>query len=537
MRYCVLPAIAISLSVCMVARSPALAAPPVYDVSIDELQLAMNSGSLTSEKLVQIYLDRIAANDRRGPKLNSIIALNPDALRDARKLDAERRAGKMRGPLHGIPVLVKDSIETAGAMATTAGSLALKDNVTNRDAPVIKRLRDAGAIILGKANLTEWSNMRSGNSINGWSAMGGLTRNPYALDRTTCGSSGGSAVAVSAGLAAATLGVETDGSITCPAAMNGVVGLKPTVGLLSRSRIVPISHSQDTPGPMTRTVSDAAILLAVMAGTDPLDKATDEADQRKTDYRAALRADALRGVRLGVLRGSQGQLRRKDRLFEESLDVLRRAGATLVEIEMPNVDTMRAAEYAVFASEFRAGIEAYLAATPATVKVRSLTELIQFNRESSRETVLFGQDSLEDAIKAPPLEDPSYVTARDHALLLAREQGLDRMMREAAVEAIVAAGAGPAGMADPVNGARSGGYPSALPAVAGYPHLTVPMGYLAGLPVGLSFIGPRWSEARLLSFGYAFEQKIQVRKAPQFLPTVNVQPTIADALDPPPVKP
>jgi len=497
-------------------------------------QEAMRAGAVTSEELVRLSLDRIARIDKAGPKLNSVLAINPHAMADARKADAERRAGKVRGPLHGVPVLLKDNIESWDGTATTAGSLALLDNVPQRDAPIVRRLTDAGAVILGKTNLSEWANFRSTRSISGWSAVGGLVRNPYSLDRTACGSSSGSGVAVAAGLAAIAIGTETDGSVTCPAAMNGVVGLKPTVGLVSRTFIVPISPEQDTAGPMTRTVADAAAVLTVIAGSDPADPATAEADRRRTDYVAALDARSLKGARIGVLRNLAGRHLDTDEVYEKALAAMREAGAVLVDVKGPE-DSLLAqvgsAEGDTLRAEFKAALDAYLASTPPAVKTRSLEALIAFNAAEPRETPLFGQEIFEQSAKAPALTDPAYRKKRADAKKLAAET-LDRLMREAKVDVLVSPSGGPPSIVDPVNGSRFFGSPSSLPAVSGYPHLTVPMGYVRGLPVGISFIGPAWSEARLLSLGHAFELATEARRPPEFLPSVNARPDVARAYDP-----
>ncbi|WP_394763744.1 amidase [Phenylobacterium sp.] len=499
-----------------------------------EQQAAMRAGTLTSEALVKDYLARIAALDRVGPKLNAVIALNPHALADARKADAERKAGHVRGPLHGIPVLLKDNIESDDGTATTAGSLALKDNITHRDAPLVRRLTDAGAIILGKANLSEWANFRSTHSISGWTGIAGLVRNPYMLDRTACGSSAGSGAAVSAGLVTLAVGTETDGSVTCPAAINGIVGLKPTVGLISRTYVVPISPEQDTPGPMTRTVADAAALLSAMAGTDPADPATGDADLHKSDYTAGLNPDALRGARIGVLRMTLGRSPQTDAVFEEALAALKKAGAVLVEVKGPDdaaLSAISAGEGAALRVEFKASLNAYLAGLPPTVKSRTLDDLIAFNAHEPREMPLFGQEIFENAAKAPPLTDAGYQQARANARKLSRE-ALDKMLQTANVEALVGPSTGPASIVDPIDGSRSLGSYSTLPAVSGYPHLTLPMGLVSGLPVNISFLGAPWSEARLLALGYAFEQATHARANPTFLPNVAARPEYAKAYDP-----
>jgi amidase len=502
--------------------------------SAGEAQAAMATGRISSEALVRADLDRIAALNKAGPRLNAVIAISPHALADARALDAERRRGHVRGPLHGVPVLLKDNIESADGTAATAGSLALVGNVTKRDAPLVKRLTDAGAVILGKTNLSEWANFRSTRSISGWSAVGGLVRNPHGLDRTACGSSAGSGAAVAAGFASAAIGTETDGSITCPAAANGVVGLKPTVGLVSRRYIVPISPEQDTAGPMTRTVADAAAVLTAIAGSDPEDPATRQADAHKADYLAKLDAKALQGARIGVLRDVVKGSPQTDAAFERALAALKAAGAVLVEVKPPEAAVMTqvsTAERDALRTEFKAAIDAYLAGAPAGVKTRTLADLIAFNRAEPRETPLFGQEIFEAAAKSPPLTDPAYQAMRGKARELATE-ALDRMMAAAKVEALVAPTGGPASIVDPVDGAKSFGSPTTLPAVSGYPHLTVPMGEGMGVPMGLSFIGPAWSEARLLSLGYAFEQATRARRDPSFAASVAVRPEITAAYDP-----
>ncbi|MBU1377359.1 MAG: amidase [Alphaproteobacteria bacterium] len=502
--------------------------------SAGEQQAALTDGRATSEQLVRAYLERIERIDRAGPKLNAVLALNPHALDDARRLDAERKAGKLRGPLHGVTILLKDNIETADGTATTAGSLALAANVTNRDAPIVTRLREAGAIVLGKTNLSEWANFRGARSISGWSAVGGLVRNPYSLDRTACGSSAGSGAAVAAGLAAFAIGTETDGSITCPAALNGIVGLKPTVGLVSRTYIVPISPEQDTAGPMTRTVADAAAMLNVIAGSDPADPATKDADSRKANYLAGLKRDALKGARIGVLFPWKGRSPQTDKVFDAALQTLRDQGAVLVDVK--GLDDAAASKLGDLESEslrteFKAALNAYLASTPAAVKSRTLADLIAFNKAEARELVLFGQESFEAAQAKPPLTDPAYKEQRAAARKLARDT-LDKLLADNKLDAIVSPSGGPPSVTDPVNGGPFFGSPSRLPAVSGYPHLTVPSGYATGLPVGLSFLGPEWSDARLLALGYAYEQAARARREPEFLPDVGARPEIGRAYDP-----
>lgn len=524
---------ALGLAVALATAGGATAQLSPY-ASAGEQQAALTDGRVTSEQLVRNYLERIERIDRAGPKLNAVLALNPKALDEARRLDAERRAGKVRGPLHGVPILLKDNIETADGTATTAGSLALAANVTGRDAPLVRRLTDAGAIVLGKTNLSEWANFRGNRSISGWSGVGGLVRNPYSLDRTACGSSSGSGAAVTAGLAAAAIGTETDGSITCPAAMTGVVGLKPTVGLVSRTHVVPISPEQDTAGPMTRTVADAAAMLNVIAGTDPADPATREADARKANYLAGLKRDALKGARIGVWFAWKGRSPQTDAVFESALQALRDQGAVLVDVKGPDEATLARIgelEGDLLRWEFKAALDAYLATTPAAVKSRTLADLIAFNRAEPRELALFGQEIFEAAQAKPPITDPAYREKRTVARKLARDS-LDRMLSEQTLDAIVSPSGGPPSIVDPVNGGPFFGSPSRLPAVSGYPHLTVPAGYAIGLPVGLSFLGPEWSEARLLALGYAFEQATRARREPEFLPDVAARSEIGRAYDP-----
>lgn len=495
----------------------------VAEKSVDELQAMLARGELTSARLTEAYLERIRLLDRAGPKLRSVIALNPQALAQARKADRDRRLRIARGPLFGIPVLIKDNIDTA-ENATTAGSLALKDNFTRRDAPLVSRLRAAGAIILGKTNLSEWANIRDTDSMSGWSAVGGLVRNPYALDRSACGSSSGTGAAIAASLAAAGVGTETDGSITCPSSMNGLVGLKPSIGAISRTHVVPISISQDTAGPMARSVKDAAALFAGMIGTDAADAATVEADAR----RAALTPDwtkaSLEGVRLGVVRpamraGLAAQ-------YDAQLAMLRAAGAELVEVKLAAPEGLSQAEFRLFQLELKSRLAAYLATTPPTVNVRSLADVIAFNTASKAELAYFGQDIFETTQKTAGMNDPAYAKTRDDSRRRAAE-AIDMVLANARIEAIIAPSTGPAWLSDPVHGDQSSG-PSAsqLPAVSGYPHLTVPMGLVGGLPVGLSFIGPKWSDGRLLELGYAYEQASRARVEPGYRASVDAGPGI-----------
>lgn len=517
----------LTVMLAMAAPAAAQVAPPVEEASIADLDAMMADGRATSEAITAAYLARIAAMDRSGPTLRSVIATNPDALAQAKAADARRKAGKPISPLDGVPILVKDNIETLDPMPTTAGSLALQDNLTRRDAPLIARLRKAGAIILGKANLSEWANIRSNRSISGWSAIGGQVRNPYALDRTPCGSSSGTGAAIAASFAAVGIGTETDGSVVCPSSINGLVGLKPTIGLISRTRVVPISHSQDTPGPMGRSVRDVALLLSAMVGSDPADRATADADRHRRDYAAGLGQASLAGVRIGVLRPRMNaDLAAR---YDAALAVLKAQGAVLVEVEQPKLDGIGEAELAVLLAELKADLNAYLATTPAAVKTRTLKDLIAFNEaNAATEMPFFGQESFISAEKTAGLGDPEYLGARAKAVRLAGKEGIDAMLATANAQMLVSPTTGPAWLIDPIYADQYQG-PSAsrLPAVAGYPHLTVPMGLVRGLPAGLSFIGPAYGEATLLDAGAVFERASKARVAPRYLPTVDAGPGAA----------
>ena len=468
----------------------------------------------------------IARVQRIDPAINAVIALDPTAIAQALRIDASG----LRGPLVGVPVLIKDNIEVAGPLPTTAGSLALIDNVTNRDAPLVARLRQAGAVILGKTNLSEWANIRSSHSISGWSAVGGQTRNPHALDRNPCGSSSGSGAAVAAGEVDYAIGTETDGSITCPASLNGVVGFKPTVGLVSRTHIVPISASQDTAGPITRTVHQAAELLSVIAGSDPTDPATRRADTHRVNFAAALNPNSLRGARLGVMRfASTYQL---DPAFEAALAVLKAQGATLVEIKSFDDKAIGANEGKVLNAELKVGLNAYLATTPSSVTTRTLAQVIAFNQaHAAQEMALFGQETFIDAQKTKGLADPAYKVARATSLAAAGVNGIDKLLAANKLDALVGPTTGPSWKIDAVNGdSFSGGGAGSLAAVAGYPHLTVPMGTVKGLPVGLSFMGAKWSDARILSLGYAYEQASHALVSPRFPRSIEETPEVAPLL-------
>lgn len=523
---------AVVLCLCLLAPGCVRDEPPaavtafvLEEATITELQDAMVSGRASSRQLVELYLQRIEEMDRTGPALHSIAEVNPDALRIADELDAERRERGPRGPLHGVPVVVKDNIDTAGRMATTAGSLALEGSIAARDAFVVERLRAAGAVILAKTNLSEWANFRSTKSSSGWSALGGQVRNPYALDRSPCGSSSGSGVAVAANLAAAAVGTETDGSIVCPASATALVGIKPTVGLVSRAGIIPISHSQDTAGPMARTVKDAAILLTAMAGSDPRDSATAAADEHLKDFAAGLDGSALRGARIGVSRKAHfGYSRHSDRLAEAAIEAMRAQGAVIVDpVEIPTIDRIfQDCEMTVLLYEFKDGLNRYLAGLGPQARVRTLADLIAFNeREQEREMPYFGQELFEQAEAKGPLTSDEYRRSLESCRRWARTEGIDAVMREHRLDAIVAPTTSPPWPIDLLNGDHFTGDSSSVAAVAGYPAITVPAGQASGLPVGISFFGAAWSEAKLIQLAYAFEQATLHRKAPEMLTTIS----------------
>lgn len=495
-------------------------------LSLPEIAAAVQSGEVASETLVEAYLDRIERIDSAGPALQSVISVNPDALAEARALDAMRAEGNILGPLHGVPILLKDNIESKDNMATTAGALALKDNVTGRDAPLVAGLREAGAIILGKANLSQWANFRSNHSMSGWSALGGQVRNPHMLDRNPCGSSSGSGAAAAASLAAGTVGTETNGSVICPSNANGIVGFKPTVGLVSQALIVPISSSQDTAGPMTKTVRGAAMMLTAMAS-----------GEQQTDYAAALDANALTGARVGVLRYAQGSNPDIIALFDAALTELQEAGATLVEIEEapPWPGHLWGNSLDVLKYEFKATLNEYLEDAAPAVTTRSLEEVIAFNEANSEvELALFGQDIMTDSQAMGGLDDQAYIDARDAVQSAARENGVDALLAEYGVGVLVAPSGPVASRVDPVNGDVWPDWAGAgsLAAIAGYPHLTVPMGTVHGMPVGFSFIGAADADAAVLSYGYAYEQASRKRAEPQYLKSAEDRPEIARAMGP-----
>jgi amidase len=500
---------------------PAVPAFALAEATVAELAEAMAAGRLTSRAVVDAYLDRIEALDRQGPALHSMIALNPRARAVADSLDAERRAGRVRGPLHGIPVVLKDNIATADGMATTAGSRALEGVHAPADAFLVAQLRAAGALILGKANLSEWANFRSTSSSSGWSAVGGQVRNPYVLDRSPCGSSSGSAVVVAANMAPLAIGTETDGSVVCPAGVNGVVGIKPTVGLVSRTGIVPISQSQDIAGPMARTVADAAALLNAMAGRDPRDATTSSAPV-DVDYTRVLEAGALGGARIGIVRTRMaGYHAGADSLLNRAIADLRAAGATVVDsLAVPHHGEYGGAEWTILLHEFRHDLNAYLAWLGEASPVRTLADVIAFNeRDRERSMPHFRQEIFVLSEATSGLDAPEYLAALETAKLAAA--GIDSILRLHALDALVAPTGSPAWSIDLVLGDHFTGSASSPAAVAGYPHITVPMGQVAGLPVGLSFFGTAWSEPRLIALAYAYEQATRHRAPPRFLPTVR----------------
>ncbi|MDX6444216.1 MAG: amidase [Blastocatellia bacterium] len=505
--------------------TPTPPASELDETTIAELQSGLASGRHTAQSLVRKYLNRIEDIDKHGPAVNALIELNPDALSIAAELDKERKAKGSRGPLHGIPVLIKDNIDTHDRMTTTAGSLALGGSIPLQDSSVARKLREAGAVILGKTNLSEWANLRSSHSSSGWSGRGGQTKNPYVLDRNPCGSSSGTGAAIAANLAVIGIGTETDGSVVCPSSANSLVGIKPTVGLISRAGIIPISHSQDTAGPMCRTVADAAILLGALTGVDSRDSATKAtAGKSFADYGKFLDANGLKGARIGVHRKAFGFNDSVDKLMTDCIDIMKRRGATIVDpADIPTQGKFDDSELEVLLYEFKADLNSYLASLGPRAPVKSLKEIIDFNEQyRDREMPYFGQDLFIKAQAKGPLTEKAYRDALAKDQRLSRKEGIDFVMDKNKLDAMIAPTGGPAWPTDWINGDHfTGGYSTAS-AVAGYPHITVPAGYVFGLPVGISFFGRAWSEPTLIKFAYAFEQATKVRRAPQFLPTTKL---------------
>ena len=491
--------------------------------SIEQIQQQMRTGQLSARALTEAYIERISEVDRSGPAINSIIEMNPDAIEIAQRLDDERAAGAVRGPLHGVPVLIKDNIDTADSMQTTAGSLALEGRIAARDAHVVERMRAAGGVLLGKTNLSEWANFRSTRSTSGWSSRGGQTRNPHVLDRSPCGSSSGSGAAVAAQLCAVAVGTETDGSVVCPSTSNGIVGMKPTLGLVSRSGIIPIAHSQDTAGPMGRSVADVAALLGAMTGSDRRDSAT-ASSPSAIDYLQYLDEGALRGSRLGIARNFFGFDGRVDALMEESIAALRHLGAEIIDpIDLPTSSAYDGSEYEVLLYEFKADLNAYLANMKSGTWPRSLAELIEFNvANAARVMPYFGQEIFLQAQQKGPLSDRAYKDALAKNHRLSREDGIDAALAKYQLDAIVAPTGGPAWSIDLVNGDHYGGGCSSPAAVSGYPHITVPAGFVHELPVGLSFFAGAWSEPKLIALAHAFERGTQALRAPGFIPSIDL---------------
>jgi len=510
-------------------NGPLAASPPpafeLDELSVGELQSGMAAGKFTAHSLARKYFDRIDDVDKHGPEINAVIERNPEALAIATELDRERKAKRLRGPLHGIPVLIKDNIDTHDRMTTTAGSLALGGSMPLQDSFVARRLRDAGAVIMGKTNLSEWANFRSSHSSSGWSGRGGQTKNPYVLDRNPCGSSSGTGAAIAANLAVVGVGTETDGSVVCPSSANSLVGIKPTVGLISRAGIIPIAHSQDTAGPMARSVTDAALLLSVLAGIDARDDATRaSAGKSFADYSKSLDANGLKGARIGVHRKGFGFSDAVDKVMNDCIDIIKKRGAIVIDpADIPTQGKFDDSELEVLLYEFKADLNSYLTSLGPRAPVKSLKEIIDFNEQyRDREMPYFGQDLFIKAQAKGPLTDKAYRDALAKNRRLSRKEGIDAVMDRNKLDALIAPTGGPAWPTDWINGDHfTGGYSTAS-AVAGYPHITVPAGYVFGLPVGISFFGRPWSEPTLIKFAYAFEQATRARRAPRFLPTAKL---------------
>lgn len=488
------------------------------EISIQELQAGYTNGDYTVEKVVQFYINRIKAIDQNGPELNAVLIINPDALKIAAELDQELKDGKSRGPLHGVPVLLKDNIDTHDQMETTAGSRAMIGSRPLQDSFVAKKLREAGAVILGKANLSEWANFRGDFSSSGWSGVGGQTKNPYILDRNPCGSSAGSGVSVSANLCMFAIGTETNGSIVCPSTANGIVGIKPTVGLISRSGIIPISFTQDTPGPMARTVSDAAISLGAMVGVDSLDSKTSASlENCYTDYTPFLKEDGLNGKRIGLYTKYQGTNFKIDSLMAKAIRDLKSQGAEIIEFESLYDPVVRSYSFELMLYEYKDGLNNYFASLGENAKIKNLDELIEFNKKDSIEMTFYNQEYLVMANKKGDLTSPEYLEALEKARSGMQEYGIDKVMDELELDAIIAPTGSPAWKTDWVNGDFFSMSSSSPAAISGYPNITVPMGFIQQLPVGISFFGRAWSEALLIEIAYSYEQSTMHRKAPKFL--------------------
>jgi len=494
------------------------------EITIGEIQDMYKSGAITAEEVTKLYLERIDKIDTNGPKLNSVIELNPEALARAKELDSAYNNGSFIGPLHGIPILLKDNIDTAGKMMTTAGSLALENNFAPQNSWVADKLEQAGAIILGKTNLSEWANFRSERSSSGWSGRGGQTRNPYIIDRNPCGSSSGSGVSASANLCVAAIGTETNGSIVCPSSINGLVGIKPTVGLVSRAGIIPIAHSQDTAGPMARNVTDASILLGAMTGVDSKDSYTAKSSKKSyTDYTSFLHADSLEKKRIGVARQFFGFHEKVDQLMEQAIKDIQILGAETIELDKNDLNGQSGSDaYTVLLYEFKHDLNKYLSNCPSSVKVRSLEELIRFNNDhANQEMPFFGQEILLAAQEKGDLNSDEYKKALENVLKSNGPEGIDRVLEKYDVDAIIAPTGGPSWPIDVINGDHFMGGSSSPAARAGYPNITVPMGFVHELPVGISFFAQAYSESKLIGFAYAYEQATKHRKAPKFIPTFD----------------
>jgi amidase len=496
------------------------------EINISRLIEGYEKGSLTSEKVTQLYLDRIEAVDKNGPALNSVIELNPDAITTARQLDDELKNGKKRGPLHGIPIMLKDNIDTAGKMLTTAGSLALEGNYASKNSWVAQKLIDAGAIIMAKTNLSEWANFRSLRSSSGWSGRGGQTRNPYIIDRNPCGSSSGSGVAASANLCAAAIGTETNGSVVCPSSINGVVGIKPTVGLVSRAGIIPISQTHDTAGPMCRTVADAAIVLGAISGIDEKDIYTQKSAEKSfTDYTQFLDEESLRNKKIGLAKHYTGFHSEVDKLTQQAMKDIRDLGAEVVDVDSADLNNASGGDaYHVLLYEFKHDLNAYLRSCPDSVKYRTLEELIKFNNENAdREMPFFDQEIFLAAQEKGDLDSDEYKKAKEHVLKANGSDGIDKVLKKYELDAIIAPTNAPSWPIDVINGDHFIGGSSSPAARSGYPNITVPMGFVHGLPIGLSIFAEAWSEPKLISLAYAYEQATKHRKAPEFIPTFDYQ--------------